>query len=219
MSLLRRPPQLTYANVISSLALFAALGGSAYAASGGFVSSGGAVRFCVTKAGSVSAVKSGKKCKHGTTTLVLNQQGVPGKVGNTGNTGPQGPPGPATGAAGGALSGSYPNPSLGSEVVGTSNLANGSVTSAKLAKEAVHAANLGTITEVTNSVAIANTATGTIRAACPTGTVLISGGFQPANFGVNATSSLREGNEWEYQAVNNSGAGSTLVVFAYCLAA
>ena len=193
MSLLERLPRLTYANVISSLALFAALGGGAYAASGGFVS-GGAVRFCVSKNGSVSAVKAGKKCKHGTTTLLLNQEGVPGKNGTNGTNGTngaQGPTGPATGPAGGDLTGNYPNPLIGPSKVTTTKLADESVTTSKLAKESVHAADLGTITEVTASQPIGTGAFGSISVACPAGTVLISGGFQPGNFGVNATSSLR----------------------------
>jgi len=46
---------------------------------------------------------------------------------------------------------------------------------------------------------------------------VISGGAQPANFGVEMTSTLRNGNGWLYQAKNNNGAASTLTVFAYCL--
>jgi hypothetical protein len=73
-------------------------------------------------------------------TGAIGAQGPPGPQGpqgDTGATGPQGPPG-ANGtingvAAGGALSGSYPNPSIANGAVGTDQLANGSVTDAKVA--------------------------------------------------------------------------------------
>jgi hypothetical protein len=57
-----------------------------------------------------------------------------GAPGLTGKTGPRGPAGSIVGAtAGGALTGSYPDPSLASGAVGTSQLANGAVTTAKVA--------------------------------------------------------------------------------------
>ncbi|MGB0094847.1 MAG: hypothetical protein WBP81_20225, partial [Solirubrobacteraceae bacterium] len=66
--------------------------------------------------------------------------GPQGPKGDTGATGAQGPPG-ANGtnatingvAAGGALSGTYPNPSIANGAVGTGQLADGSVTDAKVA--------------------------------------------------------------------------------------
>jgi hypothetical protein len=52
---------------------------------------------------------------------------VPGPPGATGATGATGPPGPATGPAGGVLTGTYPNPGLGANVVGSGNVIDGSL--------------------------------------------------------------------------------------------
>jgi hypothetical protein len=92
-----------------------------------------------------------------------------------------------------------------------------SVGSSELQAGAVRASELGPIIQVSNSTPIANGANGGVSVQCPAGTTAISGGAQPANFGVEMTSSLRSGNGWLYQAKNNSGGASTLTVFAYCL--
>lgn len=92
-----------------------------------------------------------------------------------------------------------------------------SVGSSELQAGAVRASELGPIIQVSNSTPIAAGANGGVSVACPAGTTVISGGAQPANFGVEMTSSLRSGNGWLYQAKNNNGAASTLTVFAYCL--
>ncbi|MEX0972667.1 MAG: hypothetical protein WDZ46_05365 [Solirubrobacterales bacterium] len=99
------------------------------------------------------------------------------------------------------------------------DLAPNSVGSSELQTASVRSAELGPIIQVTNTTAIANGGSGGVSVQCPAGTTVISGGAQPANFGVEMTSTLRSGNGWLYQAKNNSGAGSTLRVFAYCLAA
>ncbi len=52
-------------------------------------------------------------------------QGPAGSPGATGSQGATGPQGPSTGPAGGALAGSYPNPSLAAGAVGTANFATG----------------------------------------------------------------------------------------------
>src|SRR5258708_7223408 len=92
-------PRLTYANVMSTIALFVALGGGAFAASQ-FVGSNGVVRLCVTRGGAAKVLKGAQKCGKGKTLVSLNQKGP------TGQQGPQGPQGPAGGAGGGG-GGSY----------------------------------------------------------------------------------------------------------------
>jgi hypothetical protein len=96
---------------------------------------------------------------------------------------------------------------LGPDSVGSSELQAGSV----------RASELGPIIQVSNSAQIAAGANGSVSVGCPAGTTVISGGGQPDNFGVEMTSTLRSGNGWLYQAKNNNAAASKLTVFAYCL--
>jgi hypothetical protein len=85
-------PHATYANLASSVALFIALGGAAYAEVGNpFVGRGGVIHGCVgTKRGVLTLLRSGKKCPRGTTSLRFNQTGRTGSVGLRGSQGLQG---------------------------------------------------------------------------------------------------------------------------------
>jgi hypothetical protein len=94
-------PRLTYANVMSTLALFVALGGGAFAASK-FVGRNGAVRLCVSRSGVPKVLKNGQRCGRGKTLVPVNQTGPQGSRGAQGPPGAQGPQGPAGGAGGGA---------------------------------------------------------------------------------------------------------------------
>jgi hypothetical protein len=88
---------LTYANIISSLALFLAISGGAWAASGGLLSSNGYVRACVPRDGGLlRVVRPHSRCKSSQQTLVLpsSTATVLRRVGPSGPTGPR-----ATGGA------------------------------------------------------------------------------------------------------------------------
>ncbi|HET9471718.1 MAG TPA: hypothetical protein VFO24_11490, partial [Usitatibacter sp.] len=89
---------------MATLALFVALGGGAYAASGGLVSSSGLVQACVRSHGGVPrVVHAHARCRHGEIPLFLatpgaaslrgakGAKGATGPRGHTGATGPQGP--------------------------------------------------------------------------------------------------------------------------------
>ena len=89
----------TYANVAASLALFIAVGGGAFAASGGFVSHSGTIHGCVRSSGTLLVVRSGHHCPRHTTALTFNQRGSRGPAGADGKNGAAGPAG-APGAAG-----------------------------------------------------------------------------------------------------------------------
>jgi hypothetical protein len=89
---------MTYANVLASGAMFIALGGGAYAATGGFVGSKGTVHGCVSPAesgekGELRIIKSGQKCAQGETALSFNTKGSRGARGKAGVAGKPGAPG------------------------------------------------------------------------------------------------------------------------------
>jgi len=85
--------QLSYSNVVATLALLFAMSGGAIAASGGFAGSGGKLQGCVSGNGSFTLAKAGKKCKKGQTSVSWNQTGPAGPKGTSGTTGATGAPG------------------------------------------------------------------------------------------------------------------------------
>lgn len=92
-------------NALAALALFVALGGTSFAAAGGFSASGGQLRACAREDGTLALLKAGKHCRRGQKQVAWNShgpQGPQGKPGSTGATGASGAGGPQ-GAPGSAL--------------------------------------------------------------------------------------------------------------------
>jgi hypothetical protein len=106
---------------------------------------------------------------------------------------------------------------LGPNSVTSSEIADNSVTSADIAPESVRANQLGTITQRNITATINAGATGGVSADCEPGEQIISGGGQPSVFGVEMTTTRPSGNGWLYQAKNTTASDQTITAFALCL--
>jgi len=96
-------PRLSYANAMSTIAVFIALGGGAYAAVQTIPGSDGVVHGCYGRNGSLRVVAAHKRCRQGEHALAFDQAGVPGQPGapgapgtpgTNGTNGTNGEPGP-----------------------------------------------------------------------------------------------------------------------------
>jgi hypothetical protein len=88
-------------NALALLALFVALGGTSYAAAGGFVAKSGQLSGCVGSSGALKLLKPGRRCAKGQSAVAWNvagrggASGAPGATGARGATGETGSTGPS----------------------------------------------------------------------------------------------------------------------------
>ena len=115
-------------------------------------------------------------------------------------------------ADGSATSADVANQSLTSDDLGPN-----SVGSSELQTGAVRASELGTIIQVSNSETIKPNANATAEVGCPAGTTVISGGGLSGFYQVHLASSFRLGNGWRIDARSSANNDTTITAYAYCL--
>lgn len=121
--------------------------------------------------------------------------------------------------AGDLAANSVTSSEVADESLGANDLAANSVGSSELQAGSVRASELAGIITASNTTTLTAGATGGVTATCPAGTVVISGGGNPSNWNVPVVSMYRSGNGWTYQAKNPTATSETLTVYAYCLSA
>jgi hypothetical protein len=97
------------------------------------------------------------------------------------------------------------------------DLGDNSVGKAEILPDAVGSSELGPVTVRTNSTTVAKGANASVSVDCAAGEQVLGGGGQPGHFGTEMTSSRPQGNGWLYQAVNNTGGAETITAYAVCL--
>lgn len=92
----------TYANVVATLALILAVGGSAFAATNSGSAQPATLKLCAAKKNGDLRLLASGSCRATERPLTVDRESIPGPTGATGATGPQGAPGAQgeTGAAG-----------------------------------------------------------------------------------------------------------------------
>jgi hypothetical protein len=194
-------PRPTYANVVSTLCLFLLLGGaSAFAAT----------QLAKNSVGSKQIKKNAV-----VTAKIKNAAVTNSKLGDGAVT--SGKLADAAVATSKLANNAVTSGKITDAAVTISKLANDAVTSAKIADGEVHAADLGTILEVQNTVQINAGAEGTADVACPAGSVLLSGGGYWTTGANNLRTTLKQGNGWRVEGKNTLGGSAPLTVQAYCL--
>ena len=97
------------------------------------------------------------------------------------------------------------------------DLAPDSAGSSELQAGAVRASELGTIVQVSNDAPIKGGANASVSVQCPAGTTVISGGARSGFYQVHVASSFRTGNGWNVDARSGAVGDTTITAYAYCL--
>lgn len=106
---------------------------------------------------------------------------------------------------------------LASNSVTSPEIADQTINSNDIGPNAVNADELSVVIQRTNSKSLAAGTNGSISVPCQAGEQVLSGGGAPSNFGVEMTSNAPSGNGWFYAASNKTAATQTITVYALCL--
>jgi hypothetical protein len=101
--------------------------------------------------------------------------------------------------------------------LGSDDLGPDSVGSSEIQAGAVRSSELGTIIQVSNDTPIKGGANASVSVQCPAGTTVISGGGRSGFYQVHLASSYRSGNGWNVDAHSGAVGDTTITAYAYCL--
>ena len=214
--------RLTYANVMSSIAVFFVLGG--------------ATAFAATKIGTneikANAIVTGKIKKEAVTEGKIKAAAIGNtRLGNASVTAPKIAANAVTNPA--IANGSVNSAKLAPAAVTSAQLAPGAVTAAQLGPGAIGAAQRGTLTLRTESAPVAVQASGSAHGVCAPGERVISGGGAWTAFGedlsflstrpiksladTNAMATGETPTGWRSSGFNGSAAANSIQAYVICL--
>lgn len=101
--------------------------------------------------------------------------------------------------------------------VGAAEIQANAVDSSELAPAAVRAGDLAPLVTASNNAPIKAGGNASVTVSCPAGRTAISGGSHGSKYQIHVTSLYRKGNGWHLDARNTGGEDGTITVYAYCL--